>query len=375
MKVRVRTLQMSLVASLLLTVTSCSPTTLPAATPERAIPPTTAAPTIASPEGLGPAEVGSAFYTWYLAYSGRASASDGTLDSMRNPLVDGAYRDTGYLTPSLVDRVAADLNMPGGGFDPLLCAQDVPAQVISAAVRKEGERTAVDVQTSFAGHRFTVLLVQEETVWRMDEVRCGGAAAEAPEETIPAAATETAEPAETSAAAQEGAGPVVLEGWQVYRNEAFRFQVGYPEGWTVLEAASIAGQPPIGPENLKLVVMLMPQAWAEQLDRGGAPDPNAPVLAPFAVEVTLGSEEAFCGNYPEPASREDVQLANAEAQRTIEAVTDEITIPRYIFQHPVTHDLRVVLMDPINGFADRRTAHPDVADAFERVANSFAWLD
>lgn len=322
-------------------------------------------PTIASPAGLGPAETVMAFYNWYLAYSGKGG------DTMRNPLVDGAYRRSGYVTAKLAERVSTATAAAGGGFDPFLCAQDIPQQVLPSVVTRDGDRAAVEVHTSFAGHTFSVLLLRSGNAWQIDDIRCAGANEAQP---IPAAATPavvaaelTSEPAEQIHRAPDG--------WQVYRNEEFRFQVGYPADWVIREEAAVEGQPPIGPENMKLVVMLIPQRWSEQPGGGGAPDPAAPVLAPFTVEVTLGTEDAFWAAYPPQAHSEKVRLANSEALSTVEIVTEGISIHRYIYEHPITADLRVALVDPINGFPDRRAAYPDVAAMFEEVANTFAWLD
>jgi hypothetical protein len=332
-------------------------------------PPSTAAPAagpeIVSPAGLGPAEVVSTFYTWYLAYSNFAGGR-------RNPLVDGAYRDTGYLTGSLEHRIGKALDSAGGGFDPILCAQDVPEHVVASAVRTEGERAEVDVRTSFANHRFTIALVKGRDVWQIEDVKCGGKTK--PEAQLPVAG-ETARPLYTPAAPPTTPTPAIPSGWQAYRSEAFGFQVAYPAGWVVREERSVEGQPPIGPESLKMVVMLMPQEWAEQMDRRGPPDPNAPVVAPYTLEVTLAAEDDFWANYPEQARQEQVILANAQALHTVEIVMEAVTIPRYIFRQPIVSKLWVVLTDPVNGFADRQAAYPAIAAAFEEIANSFAWLD
>jgi hypothetical protein len=237
-------------------------------------------------------------------------------------------------------------------------------------VRDGGQGAAVDVRTSFEGHQFTVALERNGATWTIVDVLCNpGQAESAP---TPFTARATAEALVATSATER---PAIRQGWRVYRNETYRFELGYPPGWTARETAAVEGQPPIGPENMKLVVMLMPQVWAEALDQGGAPDAEAPVLAPLTLEVTIGTEGEFWGNYPGPLAREDALLLNASAIRAVEAVSEEITIPHLVFQHPVAADLRVVLTDPINGFADRKAAYPDVAAAFEEVANSFAWLD
>ncbi len=330
-------------ASVLTTCGAPAAPPTPMAVPPAATP--APAPTIADPTGLGPAETVSAFYAWYLDYaSGRTRA---------NPLVDEAYREIGYVTESWGEEVAAIRSSPGGGFDPFLCAQDVPEQVIPFRVEEDNEKMLVEVRTSFPGHTFTVSLLQVGEAWQIDGVRCSGA---------------------TVATPAVGTAPVVVGDGQ-YASAEFGFSVRYPLGWVVREVRSRAGEPPIGPESLRLMVLFMPPEWAEAMDRSGPPDPDGPVIAPLTLEVVLGTEEEFWASYPPPARREEVMLAQAPALFTVEEVTDEISLPRYIFTHPVAADLRVVLTDPISGFADRLAAHPEVAAAFHDLADSFVWLD
>jgi hypothetical protein len=332
-----------------------------AVTPTTAAPTAVMVPTIVSPEELGPIGTVNEFYRWYLAYINSG------VGGPRNPVANGAYSETGYVAAEFAQGVAEGASDAQGGFDPFLCAQDVPSEVIPVELRDGGEGAAVDVRTSFAGHQFTVALHRNGAAWQIVNVICNpGEAGPAPAATSATVVVPAATPAQR---------PPAPQGWQVYRNEMYRFQVGYPQGWTIRETPAVEGQPPIGPANTKLVVMLMPQAWAHQLDKRGGPNANAAVLAPFTMEVTIGSEQEFWENYPEPTTREDAQFQNASAIQAVEVVSEEISIPHLVFQHPVAADLRVALTDPINGFADRKAAYPDVAAAFQEVANTFAWLD
>ena len=67
-----------------------------------------------------PEEVVAEFYTWYLAYIGDPAAGE-----MRNPLVDGAYRESGFLSDGFIQELD-DLNLEGSPADPILMAQDIP---------------------------------------------------------------------------------------------------------------------------------------------------------------------------------------------------------------------------------------------------------
>jgi hypothetical protein len=72
--------------------------------------------------GGNPAGNAKAFYTWYLGYIG-----DPATEQFRNPLVDGAYRESGFLTAAFIDKVDETIaGFDQGGFDPFLLAQDIP---------------------------------------------------------------------------------------------------------------------------------------------------------------------------------------------------------------------------------------------------------
>ena len=101
---------------------------------------------------LGPAGSVGEFYRWYLDYIG-----DG--DGMRNPLVNGAYRSSPHLSPQFVKQVDELVaGFEGGGFDPFLMAQDVPAEIHVGEATVTDHTAVVPVTSSFPGHRFTVTL-------------------------------------------------------------------------------------------------------------------------------------------------------------------------------------------------------------------------
>ena len=130
----------------------------------------------------GPQKPGDAvqeFYTWYLDYIG-----DPAVETFRNPLVDRAYREAPNLAPELVQQIDSLLESSAGfGYDPFLCAQDVPLAVTPSGTFLMYEFTGpqvknsarVAVRTSFPGHWFTVDLKQDEpdTPWQISAVTCG----------------------------------------------------------------------------------------------------------------------------------------------------------------------------------------------------------
>jgi hypothetical protein len=116
----------------------------------------------ADPEA-GPAATVASFYGWYLDAS-----------RVGSPLADGRIAEREDLRDDfrLHLRLVLD-GLRGGGFDPLLCAQDVPAWVRVVEVRTVARRAFVRVGTSFSGHGFEVVLERDGDTWRIDDVRCG----------------------------------------------------------------------------------------------------------------------------------------------------------------------------------------------------------
>lgn len=146
----------------------------------------------------GPAEVTQAFYDWYLAYIGEPGS-----DTFRNPLVDGAYRDSEWLSPAFIAEVDATLASfdERGGYDPILLAQDVPVRIEVGGPEIAADRATVPVLRYWGGNPdpspMTVELVNSEGNWLIAAVSAespSGAAvdpapvAPAPVETVPDAA-------------------------------------------------------------------------------------------------------------------------------------------------------------------------------------------
>lgn len=106
------------------------------------------------------------FYDWYLAYK--------AWNGQGEPLVAEAFRDSNLLTDSFKTQINAHLldSSMNGGYDLLLCAQDIPAYMqLGSAEITEGEAT-IRVETSFEGHTFDVRLVQQGDQWRITDVVC-----------------------------------------------------------------------------------------------------------------------------------------------------------------------------------------------------------
>lgn len=115
-----------------------------------------------------PEEAARSYYEWYLEYT-RPDDEGG----FKNPLVDEAYASSPYLTVELTERVADIVaSFEGGGYDPFLCAQDVPTAFTVGPAEVAGDEARLTVYTTFVGHAFDVSLVEEDGGWLLDEVSC-----------------------------------------------------------------------------------------------------------------------------------------------------------------------------------------------------------
>ena len=114
-----------------------------------------------------PEEIVDRFYGWYLDYPG-------------NAMVDEAYRSSEYLTVEFVqevDEIIASFNK--GGYDPFLCAQDVPGSLIVEAVDVVGEEAVVvvreiwNVGTEYESARdLEVALRMIDGAWKIADIAC-----------------------------------------------------------------------------------------------------------------------------------------------------------------------------------------------------------
>jgi hypothetical protein len=120
------------------------------------------------PEGpipLTPEGAVGGFYGWYVWYA----------HNVGNPLVDGAYRSSEYLTGEFVQQVDGIIaSFDHGGCDPFLCAQDVPESFTVGDAVVSGDRASLVVHTSFEGHAFTVEVSEMNGRWAISDVTCVG---------------------------------------------------------------------------------------------------------------------------------------------------------------------------------------------------------
>lgn len=116
-----------------------------------------------------PEQVVADFYDWYLGYIGKG-------ETMRNPLVDGVYRECGYLTDDFVTEIDETLaSFDQGAFDPILMAQDVPERIDVGASDVAGDKATVTVEMYWGGNptptERTVTLFKIDGAWKIAGVR------------------------------------------------------------------------------------------------------------------------------------------------------------------------------------------------------------
>ena len=124
-------------------------------------------PASASTE-VPPEAVVQSYYDWYLSYIG-----DRFSDNFRNPLVDRAYRDSEQLSPAFVEKIDALLDsFNGAGYDPFLCAQDIPTRITVQEATVTGDSASTVVNTDFFNHQFGVYLLKVDGAWKISDIVC-----------------------------------------------------------------------------------------------------------------------------------------------------------------------------------------------------------
>ncbi|MBN1488196.1 MAG: DUF3828 domain-containing protein [Anaerolineae bacterium] len=120
-----------------------------------------------------PEAVTKSFYTWYLDYV----AFDEETQSRGNPLVDGAYKNSPYLSQGLianVEETLASFQDRPGGYDPFLQAQDIPERFTVESGEISENKAEITVHTYWAGNEqpYNLKVTLESTggKWLISEI-------------------------------------------------------------------------------------------------------------------------------------------------------------------------------------------------------------
>lgn len=127
-------------------------------TDDGSISPQLEGPLINTPDGSV-----NAFYSWYLWYA----------KNIGNPLIDEAYHGNEYLSEGFVQKIDEMIeSFDQGGYDPFICAQDIPDSISVGSMDVAGDTVQVSVSTSFENHQFNVLLWEVNDRWVITDVVC-----------------------------------------------------------------------------------------------------------------------------------------------------------------------------------------------------------
>jgi hypothetical protein len=121
----------------------------------------------AATEGAAPEGTVEAFYRWYTSYSG-------------NVVVDEAYRTNEHLTADVVQKVDDIVaSFTHGGYDPFLCAQDIPSAFEVGTATVDGDEATVTAHgvwnagTEYENRNDILLkLVKLNGTWKITDVSC-----------------------------------------------------------------------------------------------------------------------------------------------------------------------------------------------------------
>jgi hypothetical protein len=287
-------------------------------------------PTSESPKAMTPEAAVKGFYDWYLT----SCARDEGAGDWISPLSDGRYRSSEYLTEEFVREVDETIaSFDKRGYDPFLCAQDVPQSFIIKDTVVSGDAAQVIVRTSFEGHRFTVTLKRTGEIWKIDGVLCEGN--------------------ETNS--------VQIEDWESFVDEQYGFRLRFPKEWGYEESPPMPpGEVPDGMKALKRVLFFQPQGW----------DGVAP---PLHIQVTEGTEEEFEWLYAPAAATENIRINDSDVIKAIED-GGGIQVIRYIFPSPNDESVRVVAIDYISGFPDRAEGNDDVVHILQQILHTVEFI-
>lgn len=109
---------------------------------------------------MSPEEVVESFYNWYIEYPG-------------SPLANRGYAESLYLSEKMVVRLDELIaSFEGGGYDPILCAQDLPNEIFVREATVSENTAEVPIESSFQGHSIVVNLVLRNGEWKIDGTSC-----------------------------------------------------------------------------------------------------------------------------------------------------------------------------------------------------------
>ena len=125
---------------------------------------------------VAPEKVAESFYAPYAAFRADSTAE------FPNPIASKSYRDSDYLSDGFIQKVDEIIaSFDKGGYDPFLCAQDIPGafRFDAARVSDDGQTARVvmhqvwNPNTEYENvHDVDVALELVDGVWKISDVIC-----------------------------------------------------------------------------------------------------------------------------------------------------------------------------------------------------------
>lgn len=92
-----------------------------------------------------------------------------------NPIVDRIYRESAYVSDRYSQKLDAVIDsFDRGGFDPVLCAQDIPSGIRIANSAVKGDSAVITVEEEFSGgnRMAEAVLKKVNGAWLLDDIIC-----------------------------------------------------------------------------------------------------------------------------------------------------------------------------------------------------------
>jgi hypothetical protein len=114
-----------------------------------------------------PEQTVAAFYNQYLQ----------TINQGTNPLNEKSYQENKYLTDQYKEKTTTtleDMQTKQSGYDPILCAQDIPTEVSAANKEVEENKATVIATLSFGQttKNNPVHLIKKDNLWLINDIDC-----------------------------------------------------------------------------------------------------------------------------------------------------------------------------------------------------------
>jgi hypothetical protein len=274
--------------------------------------------------GTNPAGYVKAFYTWALDYALGSG-------EMHNPLMEGAYQNSGFLSQSLIAEL--DSLVASGEplmADPIFLAQDFPTTYNTESCREDN--------CALVNMQYNDTLIRQ---LRVDLVRDNG--------DLRIAGVSIPARLDSPQPAQDVNG---VDFWVPFVDEVYGFAVSFPAGWRV--------------KTSPITDLHRPEEYPVMRTASFAAPIEGNQAIPFRVEVMIGDEEILSYTFPA-----DEKVTDMELNGYLAAVyRSEPGLISYVFRHPAKENVWVVFIDPVTQFPGREELAGAVDGVFEAMLST-----